>query len=784
MAQRKLKNITETLLQSLFINPKPIAHFKEIYRNLENRIFPDKEQIKIFLQIDDNSERIHLSKKIIKRMCFDSNYPPPSKLLLNLIDAEEDSANKAMNKSYIPQDHFVHALNLYLLGIYVYFYHPTLNKSLTNYFCNTREKERVKNKNLTSTKDFLSCWKYFCLFHDLCYPIEIMYKKDIKPQEVHFKNYLSKFNFIPDMLYREFLAEIVAKLYVTSQLTEDHNNKKASDLFKNLNYSFIHIPDGQPSYPEDEYKDFTGVDKLFVFDHFKIMLNFVPEDHVLLTVLLNVATGTPIGFMECDAKGGNRKFFKRDQFCEMSKDQLEYMLTDDDHQFGSQYRIMYFINKIDSNTVMSEMLDSCDITMDKWPIVKEIIGKEEEKKCRDYDHISFLRIENSQGFGRYLFQIYEIVGEKFGEIFHSTKKELYFIPPRYRSAFSVYPENVKRIYGKYMNNEFAKTLADSIAEHFKGSIKGGVVSDIAKKIHKIDDEKEISNTLYEELKKRFEENGILDSILKKTSNKASNDMSNYLISEIEGTNALTDVFSNIAKKLKLTSNYPNYVNESDVDTKSFFNFLNGKQEISDIVKLINENIIEKTSLSLFDLITKYENTNIRYDHGLCSCLYYLFCNTISFDVINNELSDASKLKFLVWDADRSSHKTKLIEKYKFIVRQTAYSILCHNIHSDHFRKSFNYDWNIKKNDTFAYFCSLMDSLQMWDRQKYVKHSELSWHPDFSYSNYNIYVKDDQLVIQFLSRIRNFEELKKEKIDTLNTFLENCTDYIKMTVIAE
>jgi hypothetical protein len=801
MAEWETKNMAETLLQSLFTNPKPIAHFGDIYRNLENRIFPDREQIKAFLQTENNSEQVSLAKEIIERMCFDSNYPPPYKLLINLKDVEESSTNKAVAGSYIPQDHFVHMLNLYLLGIYVYFYHPTLNGYLISYFGNTRKKERIKNRNLTSTKDFLSCWKYFCLYHELSYPIEIIYKKNTSPLGSKQFKWVDVFNLIPDMLYREFLAEIVAKLYVTERLINDHHNKNASELFENFDYSFIHIS-GEPFTEKsslhsekikERYQNFIGVDKLFVFDHFKIMLNFIPKDESLLTVLLDVATGNPIGFMECKASESDRGTFMLSQSGEMSENQLKSMLTDDDQQFVGRYRVMYFIEEKNFKAIKGGMFESSGIDTTKFQNAEKIIGKAEEKFRDEYAYISFSRIKNSQGFGKYLFQIYKAVLDKFDEIFclsekvhrytpsQRSEKVCSFIPQEYWLAADVSPKNKERIYGEYMKKEFASTLVGAIAELLKKNVEENIIEEISN----IDNKDKIADILFEELKKFFKNKNILNPILEKASIDTSDYMVDFLQSEIAGANALADAFIDIRKKLGLKYGWGEYVKNAEIETESFFKFLNKEQNICDVIEWIDDELSDRHRLDLCELITEYENPNIRYDHGLYSCLYYLFCNTVFLDIINNASSAAApELKFLIWDADGRSNKAKLTEKYNFIMKQTAYSILCHNIYSEHFEKSYDRKWTIKKKDSFAYFCCLMDSLQIWDRQKYLKHSRRSWAPQFCYSSYNIYIKDDQLIIKFLSKIRDFEKLKKEKIDTLDTFLENCTDYITMIVVAE
>lgn len=168
--------INKTLLEHLFLNPKPLQRKNVLYFELQTRIFPQSEEYIKFLSINDMNEKVELAKKILQRLCFESNYPPPYYLLTNLINFEKDNINKSKTKNYIPQDHMVHTLNTYILGIFLFFYHRILNRDLTNSFMHKRN-ELESDLVLNATKDFISSWKYFCLFHDLAYPIEVLYKK-------------------------------------------------------------------------------------------------------------------------------------------------------------------------------------------------------------------------------------------------------------------------------------------------------------------------------------------------------------------------------------------------------------------------------------------------------------------------------------------------------------------------------------------------------------------------------------------------------------------------------
>lgn len=784
VTQRKTTTMTETLLNSLLVNPKPIARYGGIYKSIEHRLFPDKSHFIEFLQTDDSTERIQLAKGIMKRICFDSNYPPPFRLLLNVLDTEGEHANKASGGAYLPQDHFVHMLNLYLLGVYVFFYHPTLNKSLVSFFSNVRN-EQTRNRNLNGIKDFLSSWKYFCLFHDLSYPLEILYKvkkdektgEDVfhKPPKKLFERYLDIYNHIPEMSNRECLAEAVAKLYMANQLLGDYQNSPIANYFRNLDYSFTNKEKQMLSSADiaDSYSDFIGIDKIYTFDHFKALLNFIPGDE-LLTVLLEVSTGNPIGFLR--HKDETKEIYVISKSNSVNRDRLENMLVNDEYLMDERYRIMYFVKDI--AVLKSKIMESCGINEGDFAAAKHLIQNELEANQQNYAYIPFYRIDNPQSFGSYLFQTYECVTEKFDAIFLNNKLGQYSIPEHYMTSGVATTQNRSQIYEKYMRDDFTENLSRIISGYFKKN-----VPDIVKHMKRVESDKSevIQTELFKTLSTHFNPVAVSE-ILESACGQFSDDMVTNLRKEINETNALTKTFMNMCKNMSLNDlKGITHVATSGVAIQTLLSAIKSNNVLKCIVENIDKKLSNEHQVTL-DRLLEYRTIFTRYDHGILSCLYYLYSCGIVFGIIDDPSIKTPKLKFLIWDVDENHHQTKLIDNYRYVVEQTAYSILCHNIFAEPFKQRYNHKWQIKLSASpFAYFCSLMDSLQIWNREKYMSHVSHIWRPEFSYSDYDIYVKNDQLVIQFLSKIKNFEKLKTEKVNSLNDFLVQCTDHISVVM---
>jgi len=749
---------------------------------LESRIFPDRNQFIEFLQVGESDERIHLALSIIRRMCFDSNYPPPYRILQNLIDCETDIANESKTMSYTAQDHFVHIVNLYLLGIYVFFNHPTLNKVLINCFANKRN-ESTQNRNLHSVKDFISSWKYFCLYHDASYPIEILYKKGGEPvPDREYKAFLDLYNHIPELLCKEYLAEAVAKLIVITQVLSDEQNMDIVDLFANLSYSFDCGNKHTLNVSEivEQYSGYIGIDKLYTFDNVKLILNFVPKDE-LLTVLIDITTGNPVAFTCFNAIENRQDIFAvHNSSGRFTRERLETILVDDDQFLDDKFRVMYFIQ--DVTKLKSKILDICGVSdQDVSHAVHVLEKKDQLSKLEDASHLDFYRIEDAEEFGEYLFRVYENSLATLEDLFQCKSSDQYYIPPRFTSAGVVYPENQARIYDGYMKKELVGIISSTLTEHLGHAIPSIISDELVQ--NKPSTKEDIQEILLGHLQELFSD-VFLEQMLKITSDKASDDIIGHLTTEIKESNAMIRVFLKLSERLGFKDvSEDSFLTEMGFSPTKLLEKCREDAHINALADRIDARLKRERGVNLSDIMERYKPEYVRYNHGISASLLYLYSNSISSAIINDtrdKKAYAKELKLLIWDADARIMETKLVSNYRFVIEQAAYSILCHNIYVSEFRDSFNKSWLIKLNQSpFSYFCILMDSLQIWNRTKYYSHSSRTWEPEFSYSNYDIVIEDDQLVIHFLSNIKNFEDLKKKKVDDLNTFLENCTDHISL-----
>ena len=180
-----MTRINQTLLTRLFTNPTPQPKRKEVlayYNRLHSRMFPDSEIFIEFLTAQNIDRQYESAEHIIQRLCYFSNFPPSYYAMMDVVCVEhfqKDGISSADN--HIPRDHFLHLVFLYLLGIYIFFYDALFYSKIVD--SNRFERDDTvlgNNIEYSCLKDFISEWKYFCLFHDVGYTPEILGNNEYK----------------------------------------------------------------------------------------------------------------------------------------------------------------------------------------------------------------------------------------------------------------------------------------------------------------------------------------------------------------------------------------------------------------------------------------------------------------------------------------------------------------------------------------------------------------------------------------------------------------------------
>lgn len=166
-----MSRINKTLLEKLFLKPNPQPDRPEVlklYNLLSYRMFPGKQDFINFLKTQSIDKQYEYAARSIHRLCYISNFPPSYFAMKDVLSIETYQKRAYSDTDdYIPRDHFIHLINIYLLGIYIFFYNNEIYDRILKDNQFERAEELVFFPHLNEIKDFISEWRYFSLYHDI-----------------------------------------------------------------------------------------------------------------------------------------------------------------------------------------------------------------------------------------------------------------------------------------------------------------------------------------------------------------------------------------------------------------------------------------------------------------------------------------------------------------------------------------------------------------------------------------------------------------------------------------
>lgn len=809
-------SVVNTLLNELFLNPNPISTRTEIYQQLQDRIFPNKDLFIKYLMTEDSNEQTEIAKHVVQRMCFESHFSPPYSLLLNLLEFENSDANKSKSNNYIPQDHFQHILNTYMLGIYIFFYHPQINKRLTQEFM-TRIDEG--NPLLNATKDFVSFWKYFCLFHDVSYPLEAAYpwrekkkiilRKDCKP-------FTNCFNNIHTLLMYEWIASIISHLIVINDLLNDSDNLPMSAFFTNNYVFYSDAAENEELNTESVKKDLSDylcIDKLFDYDHFKLLSGFIDEKNYII-VVFNIMSGEPVCIRCYDEKNKATKDYISVVDLQ-DRNEIKNLLESEEPVRNKRYEIKYFIKDgIKSfynclHTVLSH--DSNDFVIQ----VKEFLDR------LQLNHTTFTDGQCSD-------LSLVVTSEDLNElIFHYYKKAYGFISSSFqKTPYSgnmlkcIEKRNAKE-YAEYMKSEFALTIIEELKALIEQTANNtsNVLQEWKKKGFPVIDEKLSSYSDADPASKylgyyikefvscgfRLKEEDIVE-VTEKISTKMSLEIQKRL-SETEGIVTMFDSIYTVLKKVEKnnkkkevsleTIKLAPVQNPSMLNTfktieqfSSYQGYSNSKNEIDCIIYARNKIANKIPGSSIEELFRSYRNKRAEttIDHGLMGSIVLLYSQMLAHCYVPKitkkdgyyEDKATAFLSPLFWSVDTKTYYKKLISNYTTIFSRVFSSILCHNIYPNHIDWTANFNWRFNfREDPCEFYGMFIDALQVWRRGKY-HYQSIDYAPLYSMDSYDIKVSPKVISISVNSYIRNISQLKN-KLMGCDEYLSHFSDMVRLSI---
>lgn len=195
--------IDKHFYSELFLEKK-VNHYDKVYKILFDTIWPNSKNFEMFLSSSDTSLKIQYAKRIYEDFTLINNtFLPPFTILKVLGDQYNNL--KTESSGYIPQDHVIHSINLYVLGIYVFFNSHKISVKLL--------KEKRNTDNYTSIKDFILKWQIFSLYHDVGYFFE---SPEVPEKE------LTIYKDVYHHIIKHFLTKHISKGLALKGLIDNH----------------------------------------------------------------------------------------------------------------------------------------------------------------------------------------------------------------------------------------------------------------------------------------------------------------------------------------------------------------------------------------------------------------------------------------------------------------------------------------------------------------------------------------------------------------------------------
>lgn len=817
-------SVIETLLNDLFLCPNPITSRAEIYRQLQDRIFPNKELFIKYLTTDSSNEQTEIAKQLIQRLCFESHFSPPYSILLNLLEFEKSDANKPDNGIYIPQDHFQHTLNTYMLGIYIFFYQPQINKRLTQEFM-TRKDEG--NPVLNSTKDFVSFWKYFCLFHDVSYPMEVGYPWNDKHVILRpdCEKYVTCYNSISIYLVYEWIATIIAHLIVINEILNDSDNLSLPSYFTNYHFfttSDPNIEDISTEQIKIKFRDYKCLDKVFDYDHYKVFSGFIDEKDCV-TVVYDMVSGEPVCFRLYDNNSDAPKDYLKESLSNSQLlDEIKELLETEEPLHNKKYGIKYFVKNATEHFHQSLVSVICDHTECFIPEVKDYLDGYElqqtaftEGQCREIS----LAV-SSEDIDDLIFYYYT---KAYNFIIDSFESK-----PYSGNMFEYIEEKDSNSYHDYMKSKFSEIILDEAKALIEQNATDG--SDLLKQWEKdgypvLDNAlchfadctgKKPSHSLSEYVKEYISTGfTVQDSQITIVSDTIANRINKEIQAGMSKAEAMVTLFDYLFNSLNtFIRKNTNDVSSCDAiknvtlaprenpSTIGVFNTINGfiennmyknneneKESASYAARTIEKKLPGSTIQDVFEHYRNKKTPNT-IDHGLMGSIIALYSQLISHCFVPEIKKKDGKyvnetaafLCPLFWSIDTKNYYKKLISNYANVFSRVFSSIMCHNIYPEQidWTPSDGWKFNLRENPC-EYYGMLIDALQLWRRDRY-HHQNISFVPLYSMDSYDIKAGGKTISISVNSYTNRIGRLH-EDLTGYDSYLTYFSSLVKLSIIS-
>lgn len=779
--------INDTLLLKLFLEPNPQPGDKEVicyYKKLYSRMFPNPDDYITFLKSQSIDRQYESAERIVHRLCYHSNFPPSYYSLLDIICVENYQEKGILDSdSYIPRDHFIHTVYLYLLGIYIFFYNSEFYTKIVTKNRFERKGFSVGNVKHDCIKDFISEWKYFSLYHDIGYSAEILgnvnkfsnRKKALKELQNNSGNYkasLGKNAILKQHTYLgtlEIISKFIFSKLVISNSTEKINTehriyrsyrKKLLKLYNSKNQKTTDI-----KFDDIPEKLLSGVqlEKIYSNHCLKKILPIISSNDIVI-IGLEKDSGH-VGFITYSENDARIFIYPNSYKVDNEFSQLltmpDIVLFDD--YLPQTYEFIYILKNTNIDDNISAIVD-----IDYFNSVYNQAEKQFEN--------DFKGIADESHFIDFSYIIYHWLFIKIKKRLDNTALETYLDTQKFEFASKSQVEITEDLLNR--NKLIRKRILESLDEYHPvllskcNELLQKIINDVIDKPEKITSPSKMLSKYVDQYYQ------VLTDITTDVSLKEIflSDLSSEILLQIEEEVNLLQLFSQIFVQLKSTLN--------KTDSWFEYNYITGKAEIScfldeSIQKIVQEKMsITDTATVENDYILKHGNT---VDHGIISSQYAASVFSCYRNALQKARHKQEKLLLSVLldmpnGIDES--RVRYIDNYDHVFTNVLFAVFVHNLYPSQFKEdSKGAEYKTKMSDPFTYLSLLCDALQQWNRPRSLHPSLFESHPLIGASEeYDIDIKGNCI---FLSDTgTNLSQWFEHNLSILDTYLANIKAFLK------
>ena len=787
-----MTRINQTLLTKLFTNPSPQPKRKEVlkyFNQLHSRMFPDSNIFIEFLTAQNIDRQYESAEHIIQRLCYFSNFPPSYYAMMDVVCIEHFQKNGISSAdSHIPRDHFLHLVFLYLLGIYVFFYDAEFYSKIVDSNRFERDGTILGNIEYSCLKDFISEWKYFCLFHDVGYTPEILGNKSYKTKkekaEIQKSLKRSSGGYKASFEKNETLKQITywGTIEIISKLVFSWIVINNSEKFVSPNHKIFKHFKGQTLLQRIEADRKTTPVKFSELPSYCVTGRILDQrvcSNQCLKQLLPILDIGKITVLAIDRESGQLSFvfFTREDerrvfvFTEKSRTDAELnafletpeLVLFDDYS-SDTYDFQYVLTG--NEGLFDEHLELLGIT-NYFPSVRSQLY--EEFEC------AYKEIRHEEQFLDFSFILFSWLCKHIEPGYYGTPLEVHLD----KETFSFDDKDQESITNELSNrhskvfNQILKSVR-KYKEELNDASNSQLSQEIKRRLPSVSGFKSVEEMVEKHTSIYYScvSDIMADSIWRKVF-KAQ--LEQTIVNKIQSEIDLMQLFSHIYVQVKSALNKStswfeyDYI-EATVKKPSFLD------------TCISDKLHSLMKMDIDGVDKEYElKHGITVDHGIASACYAASIFSCYRCAIETATAPQERLLLSILldiPGRIENSRVRYISDYDHVFSSVLFAIYTHNLYPSHFSEgSKGREYKTKMTDPFSYLALLCDSLQDWNRPKNL-------HPAWLYSSpimkaseeYNIEVSENGIVIS--DTATKSPEWLSQFINGLSEFLDSIGAYVR------